>query len=262
MIQPRYIELMHGEIDGANSPDQTRDLQAYLAAHPDVQAQFQELREALGLLDGLPAQEPPADLRPRILAAVAAAGVPESAAGRSRLAGWREAWRRLGARAGYRYAFVAGFAACLLVTVVAWHLAAPGRLGDPSHLHGTILRQAAPERAGGEVVSIVGDDLAGRVQVAFDGARTVVRLELTSGRPVEVVFVGEGNLALGGFRATAGAPTMLAADGRRLAFAHDGAGGYEIAFDHHPDRMASLTVRVVAQHDVLWERMIKRDSSR
>jgi anti-sigma factor RsiW len=63
MIDDKYTELIHREIDGANSPQESAQLKAYLAAHPEAQRFHDELASMSNLLREVQPVEPPAPLQ-------------------------------------------------------------------------------------------------------------------------------------------------------------------------------------------------------
>lgn len=67
-----YLELISAAIDGALSPEETEKLNAHLARCPECRALCEELSAVHAALSDLPPVEVPADLRDRVMAAVAA----------------------------------------------------------------------------------------------------------------------------------------------------------------------------------------------
>ena len=67
-----YTELISAALDGALSPGQRKELDAHLAACPECAALYKELSALHAALEDLPPVEPPADLKARIMEAVAA----------------------------------------------------------------------------------------------------------------------------------------------------------------------------------------------
>ncbi len=67
-----YTELISAALDGALSPDQRKELEAHLASCPECAALFKELSALHAALEDLPSVEPPAQLKARIMEAVAA----------------------------------------------------------------------------------------------------------------------------------------------------------------------------------------------
>jgi hypothetical protein len=70
MIKPKYIDLMNQELDGANTPAQSRELEDYLEGNQEARTYYRELAQALGVFAEAEMLTPPADLAERILARV------------------------------------------------------------------------------------------------------------------------------------------------------------------------------------------------
>lgn len=71
MLHRDQIELIHREIDGANTPDERAAFQRLVAEHPEAGALHAELRRVARLLEGVEARDPPPGLKPAILARLA-----------------------------------------------------------------------------------------------------------------------------------------------------------------------------------------------
>ncbi len=67
MMLQRHIELMHAELDGANTPTESSELKRILAADPDAQAEFAALQALNRTLSSLPEHTPSANLKKRIM---------------------------------------------------------------------------------------------------------------------------------------------------------------------------------------------------
>jgi hypothetical protein len=116
-MNERVTELVYGELDGANSPEESAELSTLLDQDPGLKAFYEESSAFFGALDQVPDQEPPPELKGRIMAAVereaSMASAPRTGVAH-RLSGW---FQPLFARPALAmaYAFVAG----LLVAVAA-----------------------------------------------------------------------------------------------------------------------------------------------
>ncbi len=115
-MEDRYLQLIHQELDGVNSPEEHAALGAYLEAHPEARQLYDELAALSDRLKGVPMEEAPADLTYRVMTAIARPQKSPAAA-RSWLPSVLEdlrAWK-------WRYAlsFSAGLAMGFIVLVVA-----------------------------------------------------------------------------------------------------------------------------------------------
>ena len=113
-IDPKFVELMHAEIDGMNSERESRELQAFLEGNPEARQTFTGLQRLAETMAADGPVEPPADLRDSILHALPDTVVPGSK-------GWighlREAWPER--RVAVRYAYAA--AAVVVVGLAGYY---------------------------------------------------------------------------------------------------------------------------------------------
>src|SRR3712207_9205578 len=86
MDRDRFDELKDAFVLGALPEDERREVEEYLARHPERQAEIDELGAVAGLLAFSPQeQEPPPELRSRVMELVEAEAEPRRARGRSAL---------------------------------------------------------------------------------------------------------------------------------------------------------------------------------
>jgi anti-sigma-K factor RskA len=129
MDRERFEDLKDAYALGALPEEEREEFERYLAAHPDLQAEMEELSTVAGLLVfSVPEQEPPPELRRRIMATVEAEAArpaeaaPSPARRRSWLAGLREAM-------GVRDLALAA-AAVLVVGLFCWGVLLQGEVRD------------------------------------------------------------------------------------------------------------------------------------
>ena len=136
-LEPRYLELIHAEIDGANSESESSELRAFLASNPEAQAQFAQLRTLVAALARVEEADPPGDIKINVLNTVRSRKLRSETRLMQRL--WR-AWPSGRVVLRYGYAATAG----MLLGIAAGRWAATGAAGgrgiDPSELAGTMTR--------------------------------------------------------------------------------------------------------------------------
>jgi anti-sigma-K factor RskA len=116
-----FEELKDAYVLGALPDDERTAFESYLEAHPDRQAEIDDLGGLAGLLSLAPAQqEPPPDLRRRVMAVVESEAAPIE---RTRPA------RRAGRFGKVRDVALAA-AAALLVGLVSWNVLLQGEVRD------------------------------------------------------------------------------------------------------------------------------------
>ena len=125
MDHERYEELKDAYVLGALPDEERREFERYLAAHPERQAEVDELGVFANLLAFSPQpQEPPPELRSRIMGVVEAEAAPRRERRRSMFAGIREFLS-----AG-RLAVAA--AAVLVVGLLSWNVLLQDQVRDLS----------------------------------------------------------------------------------------------------------------------------------
>ena len=123
MNHERFDELKDAYVLGALPEQERRELEEYLAAHPERQAEIDELGNVASLLAlSPPEQEPPPELRRSIMDVVEAEAQRPPARTRSWLAGVREllSVRNL----------ALGAAALLVIGLFSWNMLLQGQVQD------------------------------------------------------------------------------------------------------------------------------------
>lgn len=201
VLNQDQIALVHREIDGANTPDESAACRSLIQRNSEARTLEAELRQLTQLFDRVGSAEPREDLRQAILDAL-----PKQVAGTS---GWgvlRAAVQSLvdGFRKRPRFALVsslcvgivAGFG---LYAAVAGAGAVVG--SNTSALEGTIVEPRAPDGLKTvREVPIAVDGVRGRVSVKAGQTTVVVEFESEVERTLEVrLTFPEGGYGLRGF---------------------------------------------------------------
>src|SRR5918992_6159949 len=123
MDRERFDELKGAFVLGALPDEERREFEEYLAAHPERQAEIDELAAVAGLLALSPQeQEPPPELRRSIMEVVEAEADRPSQQSRSGLA-------RLGELLSVRN-LALGAAALLVVGLLSWNVLLQGQMQE------------------------------------------------------------------------------------------------------------------------------------
>jgi hypothetical protein len=235
-MDARTLELIHGDLDGANSPEEQRELLARLAASAEARREHEQLRALHDRLAAELGYEPPDGLREEILARL-----PRSAAKVVPLRP-RRAW--LGAAAALA-ANVAGIALVLDRS--------PGmRELDPSVLAGTIGRSAMEARA----PSLLFDEprLSGLISLRMDDGIYAIEIDLDAGTPVGIVASAAGvPLELAGFVRIAGEPAELAESEGQIRLLHRGQQRYALVLRPGDSRPSSIDFSIYEGEQLLRE---------
>ena len=122
MDQERFEDLKDAYVLGA-LPEERLEFERYLMAHPDLQAEVEDLGTVAGLLAFSPReQEPPPELRHRIMATVEAEAAQPHTSRRSWLAGL---WEAVGVRD-----LALAAATVLVIGLFSWSMLLQGEVRD------------------------------------------------------------------------------------------------------------------------------------
>lgn len=225
MISQRIMELMNQEIDGVNSPAESRELQDHLADHPESRRLLSELTEAVGIFDKVTPLVPPLGLHDRILASTEAFHVP---ARKDWRAGLRDIFGPV-LRPAVAASFALGLLAGFLVLEGYRSLGKDFAGTDSSHLqgmagHGRDTLSSAPV----VVQTLTGPRVSGQLSAQASGAHALIALEITSEETLTVQLVHHDRWSSTGFRTLAGRTGDLRVTTNKVVFETSGAGRWEI----------------------------------
>lgn len=239
-MDQKTIDLIHGDIDGLNSPEEQRELRRRLEASAEAREEHARMQALCELLDSVPDCEPPHGLRDSILAATPRPAAAREAGlnpGRSRR-GW------LGAAAALA-ATIAGVAV-LLVSVPA-----PEQM-DVSGLAGTIGRPSA--NLGVASLGLDAPGVSGAITAQRHERGFTLEIDLAADRPVRLVADSAGvPLELAGFVPLAGDPARVSESAGSIRVLHSGDQHYTLVLGPGSTRASFIDVTVYE-----GERLIKQ----
>lgn len=251
MIDPQYIELIHREVDGVNSPAEQQTLYEYLQAHPEAQRLLDDLRVMTSALEEIEEVDPPPALKARILNLldIGAQKSSEPAGGWfGRLA---ETW---GSRR-YAYVFSAGVAVGAIVFLIT--LGIPVAKEDSARLTGTIISGKTTDFVPGDALHASSPEADVRIETKHAGEIVVADLSVQSREPVDVLFTVDGiDMCFTAFKQSEGATGQLTVNENTSRLTTVGNQHYLVFFT---DRSASgrpLHVRVEKNGRSLYEKTL------
>ena len=272
MISDRYLELINQEIDGVNTPEQSREVRRYLDADPKAKNLYDELQELGRVFDWTARIEPPPLLRERIMFALEQRAErpeerpeerpqaqPQAQPARRpeerpplfprpvswrRPASWQPAWL-----------FGAGILTCLALLALGSLL-----IPEPDSVlqrdgYGSL---TGPRRAEGDLVADGGQftlaGLEGTVTAAFLRETVLLTLEAATDRPVEIRIDHDPLLHLAAFRPGQKSDVALVQGENFVVLTHEGTTAYALEFDGEWNPGSFLRVAVLADGRLHWER--------
>jgi hypothetical protein len=252
MIEPRLIELMNLVIDGVATPRERADLETALAARPEARAHYEALARLVQKLDADPMPEPPAELEPRIFAALQRSEVRRAVlAARTRSGffsfGPLGSWSKFGL----------GLATGMLI-IAAIQLGRPGIRGagrdvSPSSVSGSMVPEEKNAVAAIPVETKEGT-VSGAATIFRDGDNMVVRLQLQSTVPVEWKLAFDGDAwSLLEVERHGSATAAFASNRASIQGLHTGEGGFTLVFSGAPEAAKALVLSLLQDGQTVFE---------
>jgi anti-sigma-K factor RskA len=173
MERERFEDLKDSYVLGALPEEEHLEFEQYLAVHPDLQAEIEELSTIAGLLAfSVRVQEPPPELRRRIMATVEGEAVQPRTSRRSWLAGL---WEAL----GIRDLALAG-AAILVIGLFSWSMLLQGEVQELQGQVQSLQSQPQDQSQGPQMIALGGEGTkqgARAELVTLEGDRAVLVAE-------------------------------------------------------------------------------------
>jgi len=195
------IELIHREIDGANTPEESAACRSLLADNAEARALDADLRQVTQVFDRMGTAEPPAHLRRAILEAL-----PQQVPAISGWGALRDSWQSIvdGLQKRPRFALVSSLCAGVVAGFALYAVLAGTMVMDRSNtsgLTGTIAEPRAADRWEMlRAVPIEANGVSGRVSVKAGRTAVVVELQSRAAHRLEVrLTFPEGAYGLRGF---------------------------------------------------------------
>jgi hypothetical protein len=239
---------MNAEIDGANSPEESRELREYLDANDDAREHFDELERVGQAMADAGHVSPPEGLRAAIMRVVAARNEAKARGGFVEKV--REALSPA-PRMRLAYAFSGGIAVGLglfaLLSVTLPQLVP----GDGANLMGTM----GGERCfvAGAPVSFEVPGASGSASVRYCAETVTMELSLSSESEVVVVFSYDDDVDFDGMRAFQAGDHAISVTGNRAELTHAGTRDYDLYFIDHTESHSPLRMRVMSGGSSVFE---------
>jgi anti-sigma factor RsiW len=244
----RYIELIHGEIDGTNSPNETRVLQRLLG-HDDEAREFHgDMKQLTEILDRVEDADLPKGLRDQIRSEISARPAVQPAVAPRR---WTP-----GSALRISVALAAGL---ILGLLIGPRLLDPGQTWDPADFSGAMT-------SGSRVTDPVEIDLDGfsaTIHGVQNGDRILVSYDISSETPVEVELTYDpGKIDLTGFVRRGGRFDVIQARDGRFIIEGDHEFRGNLLFERIDPATTSLRLQARRNGSVIGEDLLSLDGSR
>lgn len=261
MIDEKYRELMHREIDGDLSSEEAHKLEEYLSSEPEAARYYRDLLRTVGMLEMASEIEPPPDSSDRILAAVfprrEKTGDETRAAGTSLLGSLGTLFRKR-----HAYAFSAGLLiGIVLMAVILLEFAPDQDFLRNDDLRGTLgIEKGTQFDAVTEFHNFTIAGASGSVRSGTMHGRIVTELKISSPSTISIVFeYDDGECAMIGVVSRDRANYRLDVTDTGTELSHAGEATYFVTFSCDRPDLPSITMKIIDGGNVLLTRDLIED---
>ena len=245
MINQKYIDLMNQEIDGTNSPGQSRELEVYLKEHEEARTYYRELALALNMFEKVAMLNPPPGLVDGILTRL-----DDDKAGNRRgpLTACRDLFR-LRLQPAYAYTFIGGLLLGLVFFAGSSRLTSNHGPELSEYVTGTANHRSWDLDRASEIseVTLAYPGLSGRCSILQDGPDLRLHLELSSAHPAVIKLRHGPHTTLQHYNSDNPTPSILTASNSVVELNHQGDGSYEFVFRQDMDNQSPVTLLVFSE---------------
>jgi hypothetical protein len=251
MIDEKYIELMHREIDGDCSGGERSQLKAYLKDNPEANRLYEELTAVTRMFGDVEQLEPPAELRESIFSAVF--GRVRETGKEERFASFKDVFR-LTFNRKFAYAFTAGLIVGICLFALLFRDGPSRAPGDLDHLYGTLAtRDRQVELSTAEPVEFTLPGVSGFLQAQYTSEMIIATLNLSSESSIRVVFECAEGISFDGLRAPGNRDFTLNVTGNRAELVHAGDRQYVAVFKGSLRAKPAVDMKIFADESLLFE---------
>jgi hypothetical protein len=251
MIDERYIELMNGEIDGANSEEETAALSRYLEASPEGRGYFARLREVAEAFRRAGEITPPVGLDRIILSSIAAREKPRPATRRG--LGSLELLRP---PRKFAFGFAVGVAAGLIILAIVYRsMPAKPDIGV-ENFYGTFAANRGSVLST-ERIPVSAPGVSGTVEVHYLERAVRVSLSFDTSKEIEVRVTPAGGLPLTGVLPRIEPGWRLASDRAGTTITVAGRSSVELGYADDRDTHPAVRVTVRAGSETILDRTVE-----
>jgi hypothetical protein len=239
MSEEKLLALMHGELDGVNSPRERARLKSYLAASPEAQKLYDELAAMSALLQKVKPVEPPPHLQNAIMNTL-----PRRRLAKARAARPAQVRNWFAARFEFKYAlvFACGAVAGVALLALFSYASLQTDLLDPSKLSGTI--GAGPEEL--QRLHLKQAEVDGTIILKSAGATVVAEITLASPQALDLlVSFDESDLEFKSFALHESAGVAITSDSGVINLMHAGRKSYTLFFEKRDAHAPVISFQVL-----------------
>ncbi len=268
MTDERTLELMHGEIDGTNSAEESAKLGNLLTEDSETRDLYRELCEIDGALRGIEKSEPPPGLKESILSSVGEMrrrAPEEDRYFAARITPRRISLRRfIPARPAYALAtgILLGMGLCAATGILLLR-ADPGMLAGSDRTHrpyGTIVGSDAGGRLlNSQCIALEFGEIYGGACVEHTENAVQVHLGISSQDQVQIIFQYDEEVRFEGYSALDEGTHTIEVRANEAELTHVGDCDYSLVFKDGRRAGSPIRMRVLHSGNLLFEKSITPD---
>ncbi len=255
MIDERQIELMNGEIDGVNSPEESAELKRYLESHPEAQSYFEGLHRLEDIFEEAKKQLPPEQLRQNILSSVYDS--QEESEKRNTVAAIFSFLKKRPSRK-FVYAFAAGiiFGLCLFALIGKFVPSSTSM--NLEKLYGTLaIIEDEKSLFTSQPIIFKLNKVSGSVRVRYAKEKIFTELRLLSDSKIQVIFQHDQRVQFEGLSVAGDGHYQTAIGDSETRLTHNGTRDYLLLFNDERRTKSPILFKVMAGEEQLFEKTIQ-----
>jgi hypothetical protein len=248
-IDPKYVELMHADIDGEISSADKAALAAFVANNAEARALHADLLAVHESLNSLPELDSPQHLKHTIMASI---GEKNQAAPNANGTFLQSVF----AAPAFRYAatFVAG--SVLTLSLVSSDIIWQSTFDDVTGLVGTISEDVSAS-SGAQATPIEHRDVAGSVTLRSSGPILIVDFDLVSSKPVDIVAsYTDRSVWFNGFAQLQSQGASVSAKAGRVTMKIEGKRRFALYLRSVADRDIKIHLQFISNGETFYEKDI------
>ncbi len=254
MIDERYIELMNGEIDGENSPEESDELKRYLESSPEAHSYFEGLRQLEHIFEEAKNKLPPEQVRQNILSSIyeKKQGLEKKGA----LAAIFYFFKKRPSRR-FVYAFAGGiiFGLCLWAIILQFvpKVTSP----DLDKLYGTFaIMEGEKSLFTSQPIVFKFSEISGSVRIRYAKEKVFAELKLLSHSEIQIVFQHDHHIRFEGLSVAGSGAYQTTIKDSETRLIHNGNRDYLLMFDDRYHTMSPIHFRIFADGEQLFEEKV------
>ncbi|MBI4548249.1 MAG: hypothetical protein HY707_09730 [Ignavibacteriae bacterium] len=254
MTHDRLIELIHGEIDGVNSPEESTVLSEHLSKNPETQKLFEDLYSLSNILDKTPKIDPPKSLEKLILNSIPVNKL--STKKRMEFFKLRLRLPNFAFQLRYAYVFVAGLAIGIVSFSILYSTLSRNRSVDISTLYGTMMRDTTPANFQlADQLEIHTSDVEGAFTLKYTNDAVLADILLESTEEIALVLEFDRNdLDFSMFKKVNTEASNLAIDKDQVKLSSVGKNQYYVVFNDKTPALTQIVLKVYKAGSLIYEK--------